>query len=287
MLKVIPFEQCYEHKDLMDHMFFMRHKLFSGQRPKPAISLYQSEKKDQFDADGTQYLLALGLDGELEGSVRLIPSKKPHLLRTIYPELCLDNEVPICDTVWEMSRLFVSSKSRYTQSGVLLQGLLFCGILAYALENDITAITGVSDHYFLSKLLPMNLDLKSLGISKPIENDDLVAFQITIDKEALCIAQSYFKVPDEELFVIESKKLSEAQTEYDVDNQDEIYELGLGFKYGHQEHVEELRRLIPLLASHNPQIVEDAEGKLDILMAEVRAEIVTASGNLGTKGMLS
>ena len=59
---------------------------------------------DQFDNDYAVYLLARSAEGRHQGSVRLLPSSRPHMLDTLFSHLCPDG-VPGGDDIWEISRL--------------------------------------------------------------------------------------------------------------------------------------------------------------------------------------
>ena len=62
---------------------------------------------DQFDDDYAVYLLARSPEGRHRGSVRLLPSSRPHMLNTLFSHLC-PGGVPGGDDCWEISRLVTS-----------------------------------------------------------------------------------------------------------------------------------------------------------------------------------
>ena len=52
-------------------------------------------EQDQYDTDSANYLILRdGMSGEHRGSVRLLPSMGPHILRDVFPFLC-DGKVPV------------------------------------------------------------------------------------------------------------------------------------------------------------------------------------------------
>src|SRR3546814_17323406 len=59
---------------------------------------------DQFDDDDAVYLIALDQTGDHAGSLRLLPSNKPHILSELFPELCPAG-VPTGPTTYEVTRL--------------------------------------------------------------------------------------------------------------------------------------------------------------------------------------
>ncbi|WP_336965639.1 acyl-homoserine-lactone synthase [Sphingobium aquiterrae] len=66
---------------------------------------------DQFDDDRAIYLVAAGESGAHRGSIRLLPTDGPHILGTIFPELC-DAAVPRSPDIFEISRGCLSMRLR-------------------------------------------------------------------------------------------------------------------------------------------------------------------------------
>src|SRR3546814_5878244 len=59
---------------------------------------------DQFDDDDAVYLIALDQTGDHAGSLRLLPSNKPHILSELFPELCPAG-VPTGPTTYEVTQI--------------------------------------------------------------------------------------------------------------------------------------------------------------------------------------
>ena len=62
---------------------------------------------DQFDDEHAIYVVATNERGEHDGSIRLLPSVRPHVLGNIFPELC-DGPIPSGEHIFELSRACLS-----------------------------------------------------------------------------------------------------------------------------------------------------------------------------------
>lgn len=59
---------------------------------------------DQFDRCDTCYLIARNANGEVVGTARLLPTHRPYLLASVFPQLLGDSSAPCTPRVWELSR---------------------------------------------------------------------------------------------------------------------------------------------------------------------------------------
>jgi acyl homoserine lactone synthase len=59
---------------------------------------------DEFDRKDTIYLIARSPEGEIVGTSRLLPTHRPYLLASVFPELLGDTPAPCSPDIWELSR---------------------------------------------------------------------------------------------------------------------------------------------------------------------------------------
>ncbi|MBT2326560.1 GNAT family N-acetyltransferase [Variovorax paradoxus] len=59
---------------------------------------------DQFDRRDTCYLIARNANGRLVGTARLLPTHRPYLLASVFPQLLGDVPAPNTPRIWELSR---------------------------------------------------------------------------------------------------------------------------------------------------------------------------------------
>lgn len=133
---------------------------------------------DQFDNERAIYLI--NADGETKhlASVRLLPSKGPHVLGDLFPDLCEDG-VPRDDQTWEITRLCVSFG---LDKDVALKARqkLAVGLVEFALVNGITRYTCVIETQHISALIAPGWVARPLGPPKAVDGLSLGAFELAI-----------------------------------------------------------------------------------------------------------
>lgn len=117
---------------------------------------------DQYDTDDAVYIVSADPEtGRHYGSLRLIPSTKPHMLQEVFPMLCEDG-VPVGDTIWEMTRLCLSPDLPHDDARQHL-GLVWLATIEFCLPRGITAITALTHTMLISSMLASGIDLEPLG----------------------------------------------------------------------------------------------------------------------------
>jgi N-acyl-L-homoserine lactone synthetase len=133
---------------------------------------------DEFDGAGAIYFISSDQDGNHLGSLRLLRSDGPHLLGAQFPELC-NGAVPRAAGIVEVSRLCLSPRSAAGRLHVRNQ--LISGLVDYALDHDLSALTGVVTTCFLSQILQMGWKCERLGPALRFEGAELAGFIIHLD----------------------------------------------------------------------------------------------------------
>lgn len=80
-----------------------RHRIFI-ERLGWQLPVENGMERDQFDHDGTLYVMSRTEDGAICGCARLLPTTVPYLLSEIFPHLMADGVIPHSGEVWELSR---------------------------------------------------------------------------------------------------------------------------------------------------------------------------------------
>ncbi len=106
-------------------------------------------ERDEFDEQDPVYLLSLDPDsGEYRGSLRLLPTIGPNMLRDVFPFLLRDDEIVESSTIWEVSRIctLISETPERHKGGVSPAfGELLAGIGEIALLSGWTQMVAVFD----------------------------------------------------------------------------------------------------------------------------------------------
>jgi acyl-homoserine lactone synthase len=136
---------------------------------------------DHFDGDEAVYLIALDQTGDHIGSLRLLPSEQPHILSTLFADLCPDG-VPIGPTVFEVTRLCLPVRHGAAER-LRIRNALISAMVDHALDVGITRLTGVVEAGFLAQILRMGWRCMTLGPSRRFSGATLGAFAAEIDAE--------------------------------------------------------------------------------------------------------
>jgi acyl-homoserine lactone synthase len=140
---------------------------------------------DEFDNEHAVYIMVTSADGSSHlGSVRLLPTSLPHMLSTVFADLC-PGGLPAGDKVWEISRLVATPEGADGRNVLRIHRLLAHGIVEFGLLNRIERFTLVADSHRLPALL--SIGWKVLPLSLPTKHGDSVieAAEILVNQSCL------------------------------------------------------------------------------------------------------
>lgn len=139
---------------------------------------------DQFDDEYAIYLLARSPEGRHRGSVRLLPSSRPHLLDTLFSHLC-PGGVPVGDDCWEISRLVTNPVDSSGSSVLKVHRLLALALVEFARDNNIARYTLVAEAHRVPALLSVGWTVTPLGLPTMVDGEQLQALQIDLQPSTL------------------------------------------------------------------------------------------------------
>jgi acyl-homoserine lactone synthase len=141
-------------------------------------------EKDQFDTEDAVYIVAADPNtGQHHGSLRLIPSLKPHMLRDVFSALCEDS-VPCGPDIWEMTRICLSPSVRREEARRSL-GLVWLGAIEFGMANGIRLMTGLTHAPMFANIAAAGIEVEPLGREKLFESVPYAALQTRIGKDVL------------------------------------------------------------------------------------------------------
>ena len=149
MLKLIAGSQASFFPKEMDAMFRNRALTFS-ERLGWEVTVKDGHERDVFDDANPLYLVSVDpVNGEYWGSLRLLPTTGPNMLRDVFPFLLGDGEFIESATIWESSRICAiaaEGQPERNRNGVnLVVGELLAGIGEVAIKAGLTQIVSVFD----------------------------------------------------------------------------------------------------------------------------------------------
>lgn len=136
---------------------------------------------DQFDDDHARYLILLSDDGRHLGSVRLLPTTRPHILDTLFPKLC-EHTPPRGPSTWEITRFCLDRTLRAIERR-RIRDQLITAIVEHAVEQRITTYTGVAEMGWFQQILSFGWDCRPLGLPFEHEGSPLCALEIAIEAD--------------------------------------------------------------------------------------------------------
>ena len=149
MLKLIEGSYASFFPREMDAMFRDRARTFSG-RLGWEVTVKDGYERDTFDDANPLYLVSVDPDTEqYRGSLRLLPTTGPNMLRDVFPFLLGEGEFIESATIWEASRICAvaaDGQPERSKNGVSLAlGELLAGIGEVAIIAGLTQIVAVFD----------------------------------------------------------------------------------------------------------------------------------------------
>ena len=142
---------------------------------------------DQYDTHSPIYLIALE-QGEVVGSVRLLPTTGPNMLADTFPVLLDGHAAPKAAEIWESSRFCVDTKNvTATAENGLREAtfLLFAAMIELGQQCDLQAIATVTDLRMERILRRAGWHLDRLGTPQQIGATKAVAGLLPITNDAL------------------------------------------------------------------------------------------------------
>lgn len=136
---------------------------------------------DQFDDAQCVYLVDSDAGDPHRGSLRLLPTTRPHILDTLFSSLC-DGPVPAGPDVREITRLCLPSRLRAGRR-LEIRRRLISAMVDHALAEGIAVLTGVVQASFRAQVLAMGWRCAPLGPVKQLGGAELGAFRIEIAPE--------------------------------------------------------------------------------------------------------
>ena len=159
---------------------------------------------DQFDNDYAVYLLAREEERH-QGSVRLLPTTRPHMLDTLFSELC-PGGVPTGEDIWEISRLVTNPRDCIGGAGLRVHRLLALALVEFARLNGIGRYNIVAEAKRVPALLAMGWTVMPLGLPTDFDGEELQALQIRIDEHSLGQVRRRVRIFEPALQVREDKR---------------------------------------------------------------------------------
>ena len=149
------------------------------------------EERDDFDDDDASYLVLSDDADRHVASLRFLRTDRPHLLDTVFPELC-ETTIPRGTHVREITRLCLPLKKR---ERIESRNILARAIIDYAAVVGVASYTAVCHMAFLSELLSAGWRCTPLGLPQAAGGAPAGAVQIHMDDDTAGLLAENWRCP--------------------------------------------------------------------------------------------
>ena len=184
MVTVVTEDNRPKYREQLAQMHRDRKKVFVD-RWKWDVPVVDGEYEiDQFDTPSAVYLLSLCPHTRRHlSSVRLLPTTEPHILGSLFPELC-EGDVPSGDDVWEITRS-VETPDVPKKIARESSDRITVALVEFALLFGISTYTCTVHMGMVSMILSEGWECEPLGLPKTINGELLTALKMKISPATL------------------------------------------------------------------------------------------------------
>jgi acyl-homoserine lactone synthase len=183
MVQLVTADNRRSHHALLEKMFEDRKSIFVDLL-KWDVPHDGRFEKDQFDDEFAEYLIVNDRDsGEHFASLRMLRTDRPHILSSLFAELC-DEGVPAGPDIREISRMCLSPRHRGPERQAA-RNLLASAMTEYALLTGVRAYTGVADMGWMSRVLSAGWRCEPLGMPRDVGGVTVGAMMIHIEADTI------------------------------------------------------------------------------------------------------
>lgn len=169
----------HQYLDEIEQMHRHRHRVFVESLGWRALESPDKLDIDEFDNSNAHYLIAVDHHG-VRGSARLMPSWRPNMLNTLFPEFARGNP-PIGPGIWEWTRHAPGAAEFSREVNNEVRHLISIAALEFAASRGIDTYTGIVDTRFVGRVTEMGWWVEPLG--EPINYGEGMAFGFRMSVE--------------------------------------------------------------------------------------------------------
>ena len=181
MLHILQSADSPASDDAMRAMFAARKSVFVDLLKWDVPVLDDRYEVDQFDDVHATYLILAEPDGSHLGSTRLLPTTRPHILDSLYAELC-EEAPPHAADIFEITR-FCLDRRLSARDRRAVRDTLVATLVEHALANGIGAYTAIAEISWFQQILAFGWRCIPLGLPQILDGSMLVALRIDITPE--------------------------------------------------------------------------------------------------------
>ena len=188
MIHVISHANRSAYAAQIEEMHRLRWSYYVGDRKWRELHELQNREgfeRDRYDDEDATYLMSIGADGRLQGSLRLRRGDRPTLLADRYWDLLDDpGALALGPDIWEITRVIRTPQNRVKDGAV--RAALHAGMVEFGLTRGARKLVGVCDTFMLPGIISLwKHKFRPLGLPQPYEEGEMIAVGFDIDEEIL------------------------------------------------------------------------------------------------------
>jgi acyl-homoserine lactone synthase len=164
--------------EALQSMFEARKRVFVDLLKWDVPVLDDRFELDQFDDEHAVYIVVRGEHGEHLASARLLETTRPHILDTLFPDLCAV-AVPRGPEVREITR-FCLDRRLSAARRLAVRNVLVSALVDHAIARGIAVYTGVAEFGWLQQILAFGWHCRPLGLPAVHDGRTLGALRVDI-----------------------------------------------------------------------------------------------------------
>lgn len=197
MLHVITAQNANLYRHALLDSFRLRHRILVEKLGWEAIRKSDGLERDRFDNQDAIYLMHLNDDGDVTGTVRFLPTTKPHMFSEIFCEYCDNEGVLRGADIYEGSR-FCIDKTLDEEERHQVQNEMMCGLVEFCVVSRIRRMTLLTSTYLMNRCVAAGVDIRPLGLPRQMDDGSTsIACVISYDQEALRAARARHGIEDD------------------------------------------------------------------------------------------
>jgi acyl-homoserine lactone synthase len=183
--------------DVLRSMFAARKSVFVDLLKWDVPVIDDAYEVDQFDDAHATYLVLADQNGAHLGSARLLPTMRPHILDSIFAELC-DGAPPRGPGIREITRFCLDRRLTARQRRSV-RNTLVGAIADHALANGISLYSAIAEVSWMQQILSFGWRCQPLGLPRQIDGAMLGALLIEISQETPALLAAAGVIADAQL----------------------------------------------------------------------------------------
>lgn len=168
-----------EHRELVNEMFRLRKSVFIDALGWDLKVVNGDMEIDEFDTEDASYLICTEDKKRCLGSMRLIPTMRPHLMSEVLPYMCR-GDILRGEKIWESTRSSCVTAGLGAGGVNRIMSELYYGVIEASLVYGYDQITFVANMKIVAGLAQLGWDMIPLGIPQYVDNEINIAMAINV-----------------------------------------------------------------------------------------------------------